>query len=244
MRQYLYLKAVESTNQWLKTKLREENLPEGFVVRTGFQEAGRGQGSNRWESERGANLLFSLLLRPEHIAIEKQFILSQLIALAILKTISILVPDEKDAFSVKWPNDIYWNNRKLGGILIENVVQGSVLKACVIGVGLNVNQSSFYSDAPNPVSLRRITGKRHRLMNLMHGIRYHLFEYYSCDSEFIQAEYARSLYRREGFHPFYSDAKGRFEAEIVRVEADGRLVLNDKTGTESGFYFKEVQFVQ
>lgn len=244
MRWYTYFSTVESTNQWLKVKLREEkNLPEGYVVRAGFQEAGRGQGANRWESERGRNLLFSVLLRPDHIDIGKQFLLSQMIALAILTTLRRLLPEEKDAFTVKWPNDIYWNDKKLGGILIENVVQGAVIKASVIGVGLNINQKIFYSDAPNPVSLRLISGSCHRVVGVMKGILSTLFESYSLDPEVLQSNFAASLYRKEGFHSFYSDEKGRFEAAIVRVEEDGRLVLKEKTGTESGFYFKEVQFL-
>lgn len=240
---YRYLAVVDSTNQWMKTRLREAVLPEGFVVRAGYQEAGRGQGTNRWESERGRNLLFSVLLRPEHIPVSSQFVLSQLISLAIVHTLHQLLPDDKDAFTVKWPNDIYWNDRKLGGILIENVLQGGCIKSCVIGVGLNINQTTFYSDAPNPVSLKQLSGHRHRIKNVMHGILHHLFEIYSCEADAIRAGYARLLYRREGFHPFYSDGKGRFEASIVRVDDDGRLVLKEKTGDESGFYFKEVRFL-
>lgn len=243
MRMYLYLKEVESTNLWLKEKIRRENLPEGFVVRADFQVAGRGQGTNRWESERGRNLLCSVLLRPEHIPVGSQFVISQLTALAILKTLRQLVPLHKDAFSVKWPNDIYWNDRKLGGILIENIVQGGVIKASVLGIGINVNQKYFYSDAPNPVSLLQLSGNRHRVVTLMHGIFTHLFDLYQQPIEVIQTEYMASSYRREGFHPFFSDAKGRFEARIVRVDDDGQLVLKEKTGAESGFYFKEVQFI-
>jgi BirA family biotin operon repressor/biotin-[acetyl-CoA-carboxylase] ligase len=242
-RLYKYVAVVDSTNQWMKNKLSEGGLPEGFVVRAGFQEAGRGQGTNRWESERGRNLLFSVLLRPEHIPIASQFLLSQLISLAIVTTLHQLFPDEKNSFSVKWPNDIYWNDRKLGGILIENVLQGNRIKSCVIGVGLNINQMKFCSDAPNPVSLRQVSGRRHRVVNVMQGILYHLFEFYTCEPEFVRSEYARWLYRREGVHLFYSAGMGRFEAAIVRVDDDGRLVVKEKTGAESGFYFKEIQFL-
>jgi BirA family biotin operon repressor/biotin-[acetyl-CoA-carboxylase] ligase len=243
MRKYVYLRVVESTNQWLKARIREENLPEGFVVRAGFQEAGRGQGSNRWESERGRNLLCSVLLRPEHIPVGSQFLLSQLIALAILNTLRQLVPLQRDTFSVKWPNDIYWNDRKLGGILIENIIQGGLIKASILGVGININQKKFYSDAPNPVSLLQLTGNRHRVVNVMNGILFHLFDLYQQPAEVIQTAYHAALYRREGFHRFYSVGNGYFEAQILRVEDDGRLVVKEKTGAESGFYFKEVQFI-
>jgi len=241
---YNYIAQTDSTNRMLKALLREKHLPEGFVVRTNYQEAGRGQGSNSWESERGRNLLFSVLLRPVHVAVDEQFILSQIVALAIRRSLQELLPEEAEAFSLKWPNDVYWNNRKLGGILIENSLRGGKITECIIGIGLNINQLHFSSDAPNPVSLRQISGRRHHLMEVLRIILQPLFEYYtSCDYTALRREYAQSLYRREGYHFFSAPEKGRFEACITRVEADGRLVLKEKTGQESGYYFKEVEFV-
>ena len=176
---YTYIAETDSTNRLLKALLRDQPLPEGTVVRSGYQLAGRGQGSNRWESQKGRNLLCSILLRPIHVAIEEQFILSQMVALAILRSLQEALPEEATAFNLKWPNDIYWNNRKLGGILIENSLRGSAITECIIGIGLNINQLQFCSDAPNPVSLRQISGRQHRVMELLKSIHHHLFEYYN-----------------------------------------------------------------
>ncbi len=241
---YTYVAETDSTNRLMKSLLRDQPHPEGFVVRSGYQLEGRGQGSNRWESQSGRNLLVSVLLRPAHVAVNEQFILSQMVALAIHRSLQELLPEEATAFSLKWPNDIYWNNRKLGGILIENSLRGGEITECIIGIGLNINQTTFYSDAPNPVSLRQISGQRYRLMEVLHIILEHLFEYYTlAESSTIRNEYAQALYRREGFHLYSSPEKGQFEACIIRVEADGQLVLKEKTGQESGYYFKEVEFV-
>ena len=239
----MYISSSDSTNRLLKAKLREKFLPEGFVVRTDFQESGRGQGSNSWESEKGKNLLFSILLRPDHIPVGSQFLISQMVALAALNALQQMAPDEASAFTVKWPNDIYWNNKKIGGILIEHILQGNVITATIAGIGLNVNQQVFRSDAPNPVSLRMITGRTHRRKLLLELFKFHFFRLYTDDSdEQIRSAYDRSMYRRLGFHSFYSEEKGSFEAAIDRVENDGRLVVKEKTGQESGFYFKEVVF--
>ncbi len=243
-KKYRFVAQTDSTNRLMKSLLRDQHLPEGFVVRSGYQLEGRGQGSNRWESQKGRNLLFSMLLRPVHVAVEEQFILSQMVALAIYQSLQELLPEEATAFSLKWPNDIYWKNQKLGGILIENSLRGGKITECIIGIGLNINQTTFYSDAPNPVSLRQISGRRHRLMDVLQTILHPLFEIYSqADYAAIRSDYAQALYRREGYHSYFAPEKGQFEACILRVEEDGRLVLKEKTGQESGYYFKEVEFV-
>ncbi|MDX9748883.1 MAG: biotin--[acetyl-CoA-carboxylase] ligase [Paludibacter sp.] len=243
-KKYRFVAQTDSTNRLLKSLLRDQHLPEGYVVRSGYQLEGRGQGSNRWESQPGRNLLFSVLLRPVHVAVDEQFILSQMVALAIHRSLQELLPEEATAFSLKWPNDIYWNNRKLGGILIENSLRGGKITECIIGIGLNINQLHFYSDAPNPVSLCQISGRRHRLMNVLRNILHHLFEIYVlADYAEVRGAYAQALYRREGYHSYFAPGNGRFEARILRVEADGRLVLKEKTGQESGYYFKEVEFL-
>lgn len=242
---YSYIPSVDSTNRVLKSLLREQELPEGFVLRTDFQESGRGQGSNCWESQKGKNLLVSILLRPEHIVISDQFIISQLTALSILTTLKVLLPEQARAFTLKWPNDIYWNDRKLGGILIENILRGNRISACIIGIGLNINQQEFHSDAPNPVSLQQITGCNHARMMVLHHLMDQLMKlYHTTDESVIRDDYFRSLYRREGYFRYCEVESGReFEAFIVKVETDGRLVLKEKTGEVSGFYFKEVQFI-
>ncbi len=236
----MYLRETRSTNLVLKEMLREYELPEGFVLRTDFQSAGKGQPGNSWESEKGKNLLFSVLLYPQHIAIDQQFILSQLVSVAILRTLNSFCA----GFSIKWPNDIYFGDKKIGGILIENSLQGSKLNTSIVGIGLNINQKTFRSDAPNPVSLRQITAKNQRRKNILQDVLNNIYELYSkMDVDTIRNEYFENLYRRVGFYT-YRDNKGLFEAELAGIESDGCLKLKTRTGEIRAYYFKEVAFVQ
>ena len=123
-----------------------------MVVWAEYQTAGRGCGTNQWESERGKNLTFSILIHPKDLPATQQFHISMAISLAICEALEQYIGD----VSIKWPNDIYWRNGKIGGILIENTLKGSIIMESIIGVGLNVNQRIFKSNAPNPVSMWQI----------------------------------------------------------------------------------------
>ncbi|MCE5331970.1 MAG: biotin--[acetyl-CoA-carboxylase] ligase, partial [Bacteroidales bacterium] len=148
-----------------------------------------------------------------------------------------------DGFSIKWPNDIYWNDKKIGGILIENSLQSGKIKWTVIGVGLNINQKTFISDAPNPVSLCQITGKRIALKPILNDICNNIGNLYILmDYAEIRKGYAESLYRKEGFHLFRAEGE-TFEAKIDKIYPDGKLELETKAGEKRGFYFKEVEYV-
>ena len=125
------------------------------VVSTDWQTSGRGQGTNCWESERAQNLLFSVMAQPLCVSVQQQFVLSMAGALAIKEVLDQFSP----YFSIKWPNDIYWHDRKISGTLIETSLARGQISRFVYGIGLNVNQQRFLSDAPNPVSLVQITGQ-------------------------------------------------------------------------------------
>ena len=157
------------------------------------------------------------------------------ISLAIVDAVGQLVGD----LSIKWPNDIYWRNGKLAGILIENRLQGNIIKDCIIGVGLNVNQREFKSKAPNPVSLWQMTGQETDREQLLKGILERFEVYLQKDCRVL---YLSLLYRRRGYHP-YADKDGAFMAEIVAVEDDGHLLLRDDDGCERRYAFKEVTFI-
>jgi len=239
MENVLFIDKTNSTNALLRQMLREQNLPEGFVLHTDFQETGKGQGTNKWESEAGKNLLFSMLLYPHQIAIDEQFIMSQLVSIAI-KTV---LDKYTENITIKWPNDIYWQDKKLAGILIESTLQATQLKNMVIGVGLNVNQQCFESDAPNPISLFQIIGIEQDRNELLNSICNKIIELYQqLDAEQIQKVYATMLYRKAGLHSFESEGQ-IFLAGIYNVYSDGRLELKTETGVLRRFYFKEVQFV-
>ena len=146
------LEEVDSTNRYAKT-LSESD--EWQLVTAEFQTAGRGAGTNSWESERGENLLFSLVVRPKSLEASRAFALSEALSLAISDALSSYV----EGVSIKWPNDIYCGQRKMTGILIENELAGPLVRRSILGVGLNVNQKRFVSDAPNPVSLCQVLGR-------------------------------------------------------------------------------------
>lgn len=236
----IHINETDSTNRWLKDRLAEKEglgtMPYAPVVVTAdFQTAGRGQGTNRWESERGKNLLFSMLIHPKGIPVNRQFHISMAISLGICEALGKHIGD----LSIKWPNDIYWRNGKIGGILIENTLQGATIKDCIIGAGLNVNQRTFHSDAPNPVSLWQICESETNRDQLLADILNAFDELLGRD---LKLPYMSMLYRRKGFHP-YADQDGAFMAEIADVEDDGHLLLRDDNGQQHRYAFKEVSFV-
>lgn len=236
------LDAVDSTNAYLRTYTPAEDEPMTVVV-ADYQTAGRGQGTNTWESEAGKNLLFSVLVHPTMLPVRSQFLLSEAGALALKEALADYV---KEDIRLKWPNDIYWKDKKLSGTLIETKLAAGRIKDCVFGVGLNVNQETFHSDAPNPVSLCQILGHEVDKEELLKKIIKKFSELYQLlemgGYNDISAMYHEALYRRGGFYKF-RDADGEFEGAIVEVEDDGHLILRDSKGMIREYQFKEVEFI-
>ena len=143
---------------------------------------------------------------------------------------------------IKWPNDIYVGDRKICGILIENRLQGSTIKDSIVGIGLNVNQASFLSDAPNPVSLFQLLGKEVDREELLDVFLKQLNDVFAMDIESLSVAYRHRLYRQDGFYD-YEDANGPFKAKLLNVLDDGRLVLLDTEGSARYYAFKEVSFI-
>ena len=228
----IHIAETDSTNRWLRERGGEGDM----VVVADYQTAGKGQGNNSWESEWGKNLLFSVLYHPQRIPANRQFHISMAVSLAIADALGEHIGD----VSIKWPNDIYWRNAKICGILIENRLLGQTIRDSIIGVGVNVNQRQFHSNAPNPVSLWQIHGHETDLELLLQSIL-DKFTLYINKKE-IKTQYLHQLYRRKGFHP-YADKEGSFMAEIVDVEDDGHLLLCDDNGQQRRYAFKEVSFV-
>lgn len=241
--QIIEFEEIDSTNLYLKNRLLNDSVDEFTVVTANFQTKGRGQMGNTWNANRGDNLLFSILIYPHMVLANKQFVISQIIALAVSNVLSSIV----DNIKVKWPNDIYWNNKKIAGILIENNLRGTSVDSSVIGVGININQKMFAEDLINPVSLSIITGKKHEKEEILDKI---LIEFGCLYNELktnnginIKSKYLANLYRAQGYH-WYKDAKGNFEAKIKDVQPTGHLVLSVQGDVEDRVYaFKEVQFI-
>lgn len=236
------LEETESTNSWLKG-YRPAPDEEMTVVVADYQTAGRGQGSNVWESEAGKNLLCSILVHPIHVPVARQFLLSMAGAIALKEVLDRVA----EGFSLKWPNDVYWKDRKVSGTLIETVLSGQHLQDCVFGIGINVNQTVFRGDAPNPVSLCQIVGhevSRQTLLDLVvRAFQWVMGLVEDGDYTDIAALYHQALYWGKGYHRF-RDADGEFEAAIVEVEDNGHLVLHDREGVMRSYAFKEVKFIQ
>lgn len=234
------LKEIDSTNRFLR-ELKDEQEDEMVVAVADFQTAGKGQGSHTWESEAGKNLLFSIKVHPCWVPVRQQFLLSMAGAIAIKEALETYV----DGITLKWPNDVYWNDKKISGTLIETSIDSKGIKTCIFGIGINVNQEAFHSDAPNPVSLRQILGhevdKDELLQKVIEGFRRY-YELLRCaDYMDVSGIYHLSLYRRKGFHR-YEDADGDFEGAFVEVEDDGHLILHDKQGVIRSYSFGEVKF--
>ncbi|MCW3784963.1 biotin--[acetyl-CoA-carboxylase] ligase [Plebeiibacterium sediminum] len=232
---------LPSTNEKMKS-LISGGLPEFAVIIANHQSAGKGQKGNTWESESGKNLTFSLLFRPDFILAQDQFIISKIVCLGILDVLSMYSGD----FSIKWPNDIYFRDLKIGGILIENALYTNLIGSSVVGIGLNINQEIFYSDAPNPVSLKNITNKEFNLENMLDDILNAIYALYSeaklIGYDNINTRYLDRLFRKDGIHPF-RDGQGNFEARIDGISEYGQLILSKENGQKMTYSFKEVEFL-
>jgi len=237
----LYIKEVKSTNDFLMSYEPEEG-EEMTVVWTDFQTAGRGQGTNHWESEVGKNLTFSVLTHPVEIPATQQYVLSMAIALAVKEALDAYIGD----VTVKWPNDIYWKDYKISGTLIETSLKGALIRNCIFGTGINVNQQVFRSDAPNPVSLHQIlhheVDREEVMQRVTDALQRNLERLRREGTAALHDDYKRALYRKEGMHR-YEDAEGVFEASIEDVLLDGHLILRKKDGRLCTYAFKEVKFI-
>ena len=249
----MYIKQTHSTSTLLREQYAD-HLPHLYTIRTDFQTAGRGQAGNSWESEAGKNLLFSALLRYQGILATKQWRLSMLVAVALWDTLAKHLPQNK--LSIKWPNDIYYGDKKLVGILIENSLSGAYVGYTIVGIGINVNQTQWLSNAPNPISMQEITGLEYDVEALLNEWISSMKSWEIASTEDIRAAYMQRLYRRHGWHEYIErevstqptaiaqkGIEGAFSAEILTVTEQGELVLRLQNNEEKKYHFKQIRFV-
>ncbi len=234
------LEETDSTNDYLKR--HQGDFPHRLTLVTAeYQTAGRGA-TGRWQSVRGENLVFSLLVHPTMVEPARMFVLSEAICLAVCRALNSLV----DGFRIKWPNDVYHGDQKVAGILIENELRGRQVADCVMGVGVNVNQRTFSSEAPNPSSLASITHRCCDRNAVLDAIVMQFDSLYRCVEQGygdeLHSEYLSLLYRKDAEHA-YRDAGGDFRATLTGVEPDGHLLLRDQAGRMRKYAFKEVQYI-
>ena len=233
----VHIDETDSTNRWLKERASEFSPDDSVAVVADYQTAGRGCGTNSWESERGKNLLLSLLIHPTGIPANRQFLISEWVSVALCELLEHYIYNKVE---IKWPNDIYVDGRKICGILIENRLQGDHIKDSIIGIGLNINQRQFLSDAPNPVSLCQLLG--HEVDKEEVLLRFLQRKPLVSTAETDGFSYRNRLFLRRK-PAEYQDCEGRFKGTLIDVEPDGRLVMIDEEGRERRYAFKEVQFV-
>ena len=238
----LFFENLPSTNTHATDLLKKIDLPEGTIVYTNYQFAGRGHTRNKWESEDSKNLLISIILFPSFIKPEDQFHISMAISLGICDFLMRYIPD----CSIKWPNDIYVNNDKIAGILIESSLTGNRIEFTIAGIGLNINQEIFLSNAPNPISLRLLSGHNYDLRDCLNNLGSDLDKRYkqliAGDSGDIKKEYVSKLYRLNEWHEF-RDVCGIYTGRILTVGDFGRIKIEKQSGNISEYSFKETEFI-
>jgi BirA family biotin operon repressor/biotin-[acetyl-CoA-carboxylase] ligase len=238
----LFFKDLPSTNTTAASLIKKNNLPEGTIVYTNHQSAGRGYSGNSWHSDNGKNLLISVILYPKFINPNDEFIISMTISLGICDFLLRLVPE----CTIKWPNDIYVKNDKIAGILIEGSLAGNKIEYIIAGIGLNVNQEIFPRSLPNPVSLRLLTGKSHDLNWCLEMLASDLDKRYkqliAGETAIIKREYISKNYRLNAWGGF-RDSNGIYTGKILTVHDDGQIVIERPDGSLRKYYFKETEFI-
>lgn len=238
----LFFENLPSTNTQTADLLKKGALQEGTIVYTNYQSAGRGNEGTRWASEDGKNLLFSVVLFPSFIEPKNQFFISMTISLGICDFLMRFLP----GCFVKWPNDIYVNNDKIAGVLIESSVSGDQIENSVVGIGLNINQEIFPADVPNPVSLRQLNGISYDLSVSLKQLGNDLDRRYkqliAGKRGQIKEEYVSKLYRLNEWSEF-RDIKGKFIGRILTITDYGRLQIEKNDGNRNEYSFKEIEFI-
>jgi BirA family transcriptional regulator, biotin operon repressor / biotin---[acetyl-CoA-carboxylase] ligase len=250
---FIELQSIDSTNKYAMRVIHENHLPDGqgeiqhgMAVFSHEQTAGKGQRGKNWVSEKDSNIALSILLNPYPLGIPEQFRLSVCISVSVWGLVSKYAGEET---KIKWPNDLYWRDRKAGGILIENVVQSSQSGVgswqwAVVGIGININQTFFTPDLPNPVSLKQITGKNYEPIELAKELCSIIEENYQM---LIAGKFA-ILFNKCQTHLYKKDEKVKlkkgtrvFETTIKGVSETGQLITQHSI--EESFEFGEVEWI-
>ena len=249
----MYIKETHSTSTLLREQYTDA-LPHLYTIRTDYQTAGRGQAGNTWESEKGKNLLFSTLLRHEELHATEQWRISMWVAITLWEVLAKHL--DKERLTIKWPNDIYYGDKKLVGILIENALIGQYVEHSIVGIGVNVHQMDWQSNAPNPISMKEITGKEYAIEELLNEWICSMKSWENCSTEELSTAYLQRIYRRKGWHEYVErevsiaptsiaekGTKNTFLAKIVTVTEQGELVLRLQDNAEKKYHFKQIRFV-
>jgi len=239
-RKIIHLENVDSTNNYIANLLLKEEINSGTVILADEQTQGRGQRGSVWSSNSGENMLFSLFLSTEILSVNDQFLLSQFVSVSLIQMLRNIGLNAE----VKWPNDIYINNKKVAGILIENQLSGSTLKSSIIGVGLNVNQKLF--ENISATSLYNELGEFISIQSVLFSFIFELNKNWdlilSNKKDQILEMYISNLYQKDKVCS-YKDDKGVFDAVIEGVTQKGNLILISSEREKKYYDLKEVSFM-
>ncbi|OQA01840.1 MAG: Bifunctional ligase/repressor BirA [Bacteroidetes bacterium ADurb.Bin408] len=236
------LRAVDSTNNYAKV-IMDKHFPVPFVVVADEQTRGRGQQGNTWQSEAGKNLLLSIVLFPENMRAEDQFLLNKMVSLAVCQFISLHFDGK---LAVKWPNDVLAGGKKIAGILIENFISAEKITKSVIGIGININQAAFGEDLSRAVSLKMLNGKTYSVdtcLSEFTGILKNCL--YLMEDKSVPKLHGAYLNLLFGLNETrqYRYKSSTVEAVIKGVDNYGRLLLQVTDGSEIKCNFKEIEFL-
>jgi BirA family biotin operon repressor/biotin-[acetyl-CoA-carboxylase] ligase len=238
------LKQIASTNVYTDKLLHSKKPEEGTVIIAYKQTKGKGQDQNAWESEANKNLTFSIILYPVFLNPSEQFRLIEMASLGITDFIKTLFSSDLE-IKIKWPNDIYIGDRKLCGTLVQNSIVGTTLTECIIGIGLNVNQVKFLSDAPNPVSLKQITGVNYNLQQCLKELCFCIdYRYEQLKNKLysqLETDYLSILYRFNELHDFIIH-DNKVQARITGITNFGQLILESSDHKKYECGMKEVVY--
>lgn len=239
---YRHLAQIDSTNAFLQKQQAETDI-RNWVVRADEQTAGKGMGNNGWESEACKNLTFSVALDMSFLPAEKQFLLSEAVALGLAEALDAVLPSGR--LHIKWPNDLYFENRKLAGILINSTIKANLMDVSIIGIGLNVNQMQFQDWLTHPISLRQITGREYDLQPLLEQVVesiYNKVENLKSSPTSVEQDYLKRLFHYRTWADYEVDGKV-LRLFMTGIDSFGRLLLVDEKTKEYCFDVKEIRFL-
>ncbi len=232
---FTILSSVDSTNNYAMARVHEGLAKHGDAFFALEQTAGKGQRGKSWQTAEGLNIILSIVVEPFQLKIQQQFGISVAVALACYDFFNIYAGDET---KIKWPNDIFWRDRKAGGVLIENVNRGDTWKFSVIGIGINVNQTFFDEALKRAVSLKQITGKEHDVLTLAKELHFFVLkrveQLYADGFDHLLEEYNRYLFKLNETVKLRAE-NIVFETTVIGVNAQGKLMTRDVLDREINF---------
>lgn len=238
---FFELSDVDSSNNYAMRQVQAQMAVHGATWFAHYQNAGKGQRGKAWNAEPGQNIMMSTVLEPGFLSIDNQFVLTITVALACFDFFNKYT---FDSTSIKWPNDIYWKDRKAGGILIENLLQGKEWKYSVAGMGININQAFFPPALPNPVSLKQITGKTYHIIDLSKE----LCECMNCRWKQLASGKHDQLFEDYMTHLYKLGEKATFrknnllfDAVVAGISKKGELLLD--SGKQEAYAFGSIEWV-